>query len=410
MVREHVPASVRASASSSSLFMPVSKYRPARPSTAPNVSEMTRFLYPRNYALRQRIIAFTRDDHIFRRRYDASVAQQRQLTSLRVQRLTEAGFFEGTVTGSSLASSEKYATVVGTVALIDHSIEVKIGVSYGLFCASIRALGSPAQCEYWLPRMERGEEHGCFALTELGHGSNVKGIQTTATYRRQHDDFVLHTPDDSAQKYWIGGLAETATATVVFAKLFVAGEDHGIHVFAIRIRDPVSGRQLNPDRLTIADCGAKVGLNGVDNGRAWFDHLPIPKTALLSRLSHVDDAGVFRSSIPSPDARFSTVLAALTGGRVSIALNATQCAMIGLTIAVRFSASRWAFAPPDDPNGEEVPLLFYKSHQRRLMVPLASSLLYFLCARDLQDKWNHCANLRVTQQQHLIPAWCWLTF
>lgn len=41
--------------------------------------------------------------------------------------------------------------------------------------------------------------------TELAHGSNVAGLETTATFDERTDEFVIHTPSVSATKWWIGG-------------------------------------------------------------------------------------------------------------------------------------------------------------------------------------------------------------
>ena len=50
-------------------------------------------------------------------------------------------------------------------------------------------------------------------MTELGHGSNVSGLETTAIFDRAHDSFVIHTPSVTATKWWIGGAAQSATHT-----------------------------------------------------------------------------------------------------------------------------------------------------------------------------------------------------
>jgi alkylation response protein AidB-like acyl-CoA dehydrogenase len=49
---------------------------------------------------------------------------------------------------------------------------------------------------------------GCYGMTELGHGSNVMGIETTAEYDSSTQEFVINTPNDDASKFWIGGAAQ----------------------------------------------------------------------------------------------------------------------------------------------------------------------------------------------------------
>lgn len=78
---------------------------------------------------------------------------------------------------------------------------------------------------------------GCFAMTELAHGSNVAGLETTATFDEESDEFIIHTPHLGATKWWIGGAASTATHAAVFAQMIIKGKKCGVKTFVTQLRD-----------------------------------------------------------------------------------------------------------------------------------------------------------------------------
>jgi acyl-CoA oxidase len=254
----------------------------------------------------------------------------------------------------------------------------------------------------WLQDIEDARMLGCFALTELGHGSNVRGIETLATYDPGRGEFIIHTPTETAQKYWIGGAAETARWAVVFAKLLTPdGVHRGIHPFLVRLRTD-AGEVCHG--ITIADVGVKQGLNGVDNGRIWFDNVRIPREQMLARYSQVLPDGSYRSSFKTGDEQFAAQLAALTGGRVSISVGAVNRMKTGLCIAIRYALSRRAFAPSGDDEEadatanethdgktapEEMLLMDYQSHQMRLLPMLATTYVLALATNRLKYRWHH---------------------
>ena len=43
---------------------------------------------------------------------------------------------------------------------------------------------------------------GCFAMTEVHHGSNVAALQTEAIYEAERDEWVVNTPNDGAIKWY----------------------------------------------------------------------------------------------------------------------------------------------------------------------------------------------------------------
>jgi acyl-CoA oxidase len=87
----------------------------------------------------------------------------------------------------------------------------------GLFFGALQGQATPEQFTYWVQKgaLALNGMVGCFAMTELGHGSNVAGLETTATFDELTDEFLVHTPTLTATKWWIGGAAQTATHTYV---------------------------------------------------------------------------------------------------------------------------------------------------------------------------------------------------
>jgi len=81
---------------------------------------------------------------------------------------------------------------------------------------------------------------GCYAQTELGHGSNVAGLLTTAKLDQATDEWIINTPNMLATKFWPGSLGVMANHAVVFAKLHTALDDdfdYGVQPFFVQIRD-----------------------------------------------------------------------------------------------------------------------------------------------------------------------------
>jgi acyl-CoA oxidase len=266
---------------------------------------------------------------------------------------------EGEV-GRSIAAFE-------TLAFGDLSLLVKCGVQFGLFGGAVLHLGTARHHERYLRAIARMELPGCFAMTETAHGSNVQALGTTATYDHEAGEIVVHTPDASARKDYIGNAARDGRMAAVFAQLIVGGEERGVHALLVPLRDE-HGRVL--PGITIEDCGPKLGLDGVDNGRIAFDRVRVPRHALLDRYAQVRDDGTYFSPIENPTKRFFVMLGTLIQGRVSICGASISSTKVALDRAVRHALARRQFGPP---GGEEVLLMDYRTHQRRLLPALATT-------------------------------------
>jgi len=278
-------------------------------------------------------------------------------------------------------SMEKFIVAFETLAYHDLSLVIKYGVQFGLFGGSIQQLGTTRHHQAYLPQVGAAELPGCFAMSELGHGSNVRELLTTATYDPETEGFVIHTPSDYARKEWIGNAARHGRLATVFAQLIIGEQHYGVHAFLVPLRDE-EGNVL-PD-VRIEDCGEKMGLNGVDNGRIWFNKAWIPRSDLLDRFATVHPDGTYESPIPSSSKRFFTMLGTLVGGRISVAAAGLSAAKSGLTIAIRYGNRRRQFGPRDAP---ETPILDYRTHQRRLFPPLANAYALSFALAEVRHRF-----------------------
>lgn len=265
--------------------------------------------------------------------------------------------------------------------LADPSLQIKSGVQWGLFGAAVFHLGTTPHHDAWLPQIMSLEIPGAFAMTETGHGSDVASIATTATFDEATGEFVINTPFRAAWKDYLGNAAKDGQAAVVFAQLITKGVNHGVHAFYVPIRDK-AGNFL--PGIGGEDDGLKGGLNGIDNGRLHFTEVRVPRFNLLNRYGDVDEHGVYTSSIESPGRRFFTMLGTLVQGRVSLDGAATLASKLALTIALTYGSQRRQFTGPDD--DQEVVLLDYQRHQRRLLPHLATTYaMSFAHERFLSD-------------------------
>lgn len=324
-------------------------------------------------------------DPRFAVQYGEDIETQRVRVLERLRVLAEAGHsragfptrFGGTNdVGGAITSFEM-------LAMGDLSLLVKSGVQWGLFGGAVLHLGTERHHERFLGDIISLDALGCFAMTETGHGSDVASIRTSATYDPKAAEFDLHTPDDSARKEYIGNAARDGRWAAVFAQLSTGSDgavsERGVHAFLVRIRDdeghPMPG-------VRIEDCGLKAGLNGVDNGRLYFDHVRVPRENLLNRYGDVAEDGAYSTPIDNQTKRFFTMLGTLVQGRISVAGGAGSATKVALAIAVRYGDRRRQFAGPD---GNEIVVNDYLAHQRRLLPALAKSYALHFAQLDLVE-------------------------
>eukprot|EP00698_Gefionella_okellyi_P014564 TRINITY_DN4037_c0_g1_i3.p2 TRINITY_DN4037_c0_g1~~TRINITY_DN4037_c0_g1_i3.p2 ORF type:complete len:571 (+),score=127.89 TRINITY_DN4037_c0_g1_i3:352-2064(+) len=291
----------------------------------------------------------------------------RDLCLRRAVRVIESGIVD---VRDHVRDPARLTTLFETVTLCDSSLAVKLGVHFTLFGGTIMHLGTERHQQAFVDGINTWGTPGSFAMTELGHGSNVQGVETIATYDKETQEFIIETPTEAAQKYWIGNAACNAQFTSVFAQLIINGENKGVHVFVVRVRNKDGSWAKN---VRIGDNGHKMGLVGVDNGRFWFDRTRIPRENLLNRFADVSPDGSYSSPFDHNTKRFGAMVAPLVGGRVMIALGAVALSKVGLYIAIKYGLQRRQF---EDGTGKETLILDYITMQRRLYPRLADTYAY----------------------------------
>jgi acyl-CoA oxidase len=302
--------------------------------------------------------------------YDLTKPELRELAVKKIQRLTSYIEIDG---------ATNFENRLSLLSISDPSLATRVGINLALFCNAIRGNGTDEQINYWL--VERGtlqikDIYGCFAMTELGHGSNVANLQTTATYNPEKQTFTLNTPELAATKWWIGGAAHSSNHAVVYARLISKGKDYGVKTFVAQLRD--SNFDLLPG-VTIGDIGSKMGRDAIDNGWIQFNNVEIPKDYMLQKFTSIDADGTVDVT-PLEQLSYS----ALLQGRVSMVLDSHRHGARFITIPLRYAISRQQFGDPENENQ----IINYSLHQYRLVPYLALVYLLAPAARKLCQDYD----------------------
>ncbi|OIW10848.1 hypothetical protein TanjilG_27794 [Lupinus angustifolius] len=237
-----------------------------------------------------------------------------------------------------------------------------------MFIPAIKAQATEEQQKQWLPLANKMKIIGSYTQTELGHGSNVRGLETTATFDPKTDEFVLNSPTLTATKWWPGGLGKIATHALAHARLIIDDKDYGVHGFLVQLRS--LDDHLTLPGITIGDIGMKYGsgaYNTMDNGSLIFDHVRIPRNQMLMRLSQVTREGKYVPSNVPRQLSYGTMVYV----RQKIVFDASIALSRAVCISTRYSAVRRQFGSHN--GSPETQVIDYKTQQARLFPLLASA-------------------------------------
>ncbi|PRP84162.1 hypothetical protein PROFUN_04153 [Planoprotostelium fungivorum] len=291
--------------------------------------------------------------------------------------------------------------LLSTMESYDRSSSMRLYVHQVLFRETIWAQGTSEQWKEYEQDIHHMRVLGCYSMTELGHSSHLPGLETTATFDRQRDEFVIHSPSITATKWWIGMSGQAATHTVVLAQLMIDGKNHGLHWFIVPLRSRDTGR-LHPG-VTAGDIGAKVGRQGLDNGWIQFSQVRVPRKNMLARWATVTREGKY-----TPPQSQALVYASLIGERLLVLPGLYDMVSQAVTIAVRYGVARVQ-------GGINKQLMDFQAHQTSLMPIVAITYGLNINAKVYQEEWKKRLNLsqvkgrekefiELSQEMHSISA------
>ncbi|XP_004932403.1 probable peroxisomal acyl-coenzyme A oxidase 1 isoform X2 [Bombyx mori] len=246
----------------------------------------------------------------------------------------------------------------------------------GMFVPTIMNQSAPDQAAEWLPKALNLEIIGTYAQTELGHGTFLRGLETTATYDPKTEEFVLNSPTLTAYKWWPGGLAHTANHCIVVAQLYTNGKCYGVHPFFVQIRDSETHMPLTG--VKVGEIGPKLGFNTANNGFLGFNNFRIPRMNMLMKNAQVLKDGTYVKA-KSDKLTYGTMVFV----RVLIVTDMAYELSRASTIAVRYAAVRHQSQPK--PGEPEPAIIEYVTQQHKLFIAIATSHAYRVTGNWL---WN----------------------
>ncbi|XP_029632702.1 peroxisomal acyl-coenzyme A oxidase 1 isoform X1 [Salmo trutta] len=236
-----------------------------------------------------------------------------------------------------------------------------------MFLPTLLNQASPEQMETFFIPAWNLEIIGTYAQTEMGHGTHLRGLETTATYDPATQVFVLNSPTITSIKWWPGGLGKTSNHAIVLAQLHTQGKCHGLHAFIVPLRS--MNTHIPLPGVVVGDIGPKFGFDEVDNGYLKLENVRIPRDHMLMKYAKVEADGTYVKP-PSAKLTYGTMvfIRSMIVGEAGRAL-AKSC-----TIAIRYSSVRHqSEIRPGEP---EPQIMDYQTQQYKLFPLLATAYAY----------------------------------
>jgi alkylation response protein AidB-like acyl-CoA dehydrogenase len=205
------------------------------------------------------------------------------------------------------------ALALEEIAAGDGACSTIVSVQNSVVCGPLLKFGSEEQKARFLRPLARGEQLGCFCLTEPQAGSDAAALRTRAV--RDGDHYVLN----GVKQFITSG--KHADVAIAFAVTDPAAGKKGISAFVIPTDTP--GYQ-------VARVEEKCGQHASDTCQVIFEALRLPAGLRLG----AEGQG------------YRIALANLESGRIGIAAQSVGMARAALEAALAYAREREAFGRP----------------------------------------------------------------
>ncbi|XP_078517631.1 peroxisomal acyl-coenzyme A oxidase 2 [Lissotriton helveticus] len=251
---------------------------------------------------------------------------------------------------------------------------------HNVFINSILGLGTDEQIAKWIPLAKNLHIIGTYAQTELGHGTYLRGLETTANFNIDSQEFVLNTPKISATKWWPGDLGRSASHAVVLAQLHIKDKAYGMHAFIVPIRSLKDHSPL--PGIVVGDIGPKMSFEHIDNGYLILRDVHVPKENMLSKYSQVLPDGSYMK-LGSEKINYFTMIIV----RVGMLTNEVTPSLVkACIIAIRYSIVR--HQSELKPGAPEAQILDYQTQQQKVLSQLAVAYASHFVSEYLQNVYS----------------------
>jgi acyl-CoA oxidase len=319
-----------------------------------DVSALKQALQPGHQDVRQTLKKLLAEP-LFTPRYNLSLEEERRLTRQRLVKVAESGVLRPQ---DYTEDPGKIFAIHETLVLSDSSLTSAFTIQFNILVGSLSNLSTGRHSAFISEAMAM-RCIGCFALTEIGYGSNAISIETTSTYDPTSQTFELHTPNIKACKFWVSG--NKPTHGVIFAKLITPAGDQGIQPFFTRLRAEDGSLLPGVEEL---DLGAVSGPNGVGSNLLRFTRFRIPLDSLMDRYASVSPDGTFSSQIANKRERFLKSIERLSAGRICMTVSCLGAAKLICLIVHRYASQRLAVGPEGK---SDAPIMSYQLQQNALV-------------------------------------------